>query len=131
MPLVENDNWHWCNGYVATKVRRRSVYLHRLITGLPDLSVDHASRDRLDNRASNLRLATQAQQLQNTFKAGRDLPKGVRFSKRPGRRKPYHARIRYGGREHSLGYYATPEEGGEAYARAARREFGEFARTAP
>jgi hypothetical protein len=49
--------------------------------------------------------------------AGRKLPTGVRF--KPGKRaRPYQALIRIGGRETSLGCYATPEAAGAKYGRA-------------
>lgn len=50
--------------------RFKNIYLHRLILDAPThLHVDHINGDTLDNRRSNLRLATQTQNNQNRRKS--------------------------------------------------------------
>lgn len=41
----------------------KTIYLHRLVMGLPDssLDVDHVNNDTLDNRKSNLKIETHSQ----------------------------------------------------------------------
>lgn len=87
--------WHiGKNGYVKTSYvnnngKKINRYLHQHLMdyyghGLTKNSktIDHINRDKLDNRLSNLRLATQSQQNQNTDKRKRKknakaLPEGI------------------------------------------------------
>jgi hypothetical protein len=71
---VRNIKWHLTpNGYVMghiplSKPKRKDT-LHRFLLRLDvgdGLHVDHIDRDRLNNRRSNLRIVTQAQNNQNT-----------------------------------------------------------------
>lgn len=66
------SNGFSCNSYLHTKIGNKRMPVHRLVCrafhGMPtasDLTVDHIDRDRHNNRASNLRWATRAQQCQN------------------------------------------------------------------
>ncbi|HET9684589.1 MAG TPA: HNH endonuclease, partial [Gemmatimonadaceae bacterium] len=59
--------WRLHGGYVVrTDADGRETRLHRLITGAPeDQYVDHANRNRADNRRENLRVCTPAQNSEN------------------------------------------------------------------
>jgi hypothetical protein len=68
------------NGYVASHMRTdaglRIVYLHQFLTGhfgngKGQDSIDHANRNKLDNRLTNLRVATQSEQNANRGKVAR------------------------------------------------------------
>ena len=81
--LVDPEDFEWLNQYhwdhlssgyarrttSRAKGKKRSVvYMHRQIMGLEkgdERQVDHINQDKLDNRRSNLRIVTQAQNLQN------------------------------------------------------------------
>jgi len=53
-------------GYAVRRTREGTVRLHRLIANTPEgLFTDHKNHDRLDNRASNLRVVTQAENMAN------------------------------------------------------------------
>ena len=89
--------------------------------------VDHINGNGLDNRRSNLRLATVGQ---NNFNVGLRSSntsgyKGVSW--RPEKRKWY-VEIRAYGKRVRLGYFNSAEEGYEAYCEAAKKLHGEFAR---
>ena len=99
------------NGYAVCSIRpwkgvRRhtSLYLHVAVMG--GKGVDHINGNRLDNRKSNLRFATQSENLQNRLVDGkRSLPRGVYKS-----RERFMARARKDGKVHHLGVFDTPEE---------------------
>jgi hypothetical protein len=129
-------------GYIWTPRTGKTRYLvigifgwsfraHRLIwlymTGAwPSLEIDHADGDGLNNRWSNLRQATRAQNVMNSGvrmdnKCGL---RGVCFNKFAGR---FQARIQVDGKGRFLGYFDTKEEAHAAYLAAAVEAYGEFA----
>lgn len=59
--------WHKDkDGYARGTVNGKSTTVHRLLTNCPKgMVADHRNRNRLDNRLSNLRVVTNAQNLQN------------------------------------------------------------------
>lgn len=91
----------------------------------PVALVDHVNGDPYDNRWSNLRGATQSENLRNRSKTRANTSgfKGVSLCKDTGR---YAARIRCNYRTKYLGRYATPEEAHAAYLAAAAEMHGEF-----
>ncbi len=92
----------------------------------PPLEVDHANCDPLDNRIENLRLATRKLNEANKRPYGKlGYPKGVYYDVRRGN---YHARVKTNGRFTYLGAFSTPDAASAAYAVAAKKVFGEFAR---
>lgn len=94
----------------------------------PKQLINHANGHADDDRWSNLREATHMQasatkRLQKTKRA--PLLKGVYWNKQKSR---YQAQIK-AGRHKFLGRFDDPREAHAAYAAAARKYFGEFART--
>jgi hypothetical protein len=89
--------------------------------------VDHINGNGLDNRRSNLRLATHQQNMRNRRRSTLNTSgyKGVHWDKQANK---WHARIEVDDKKRTLGYFDTPEEGYKAYCKAARELFGEFAR---
>lgn len=115
--------------YAMSCVDGKHVYMHRFIAGeSADTEVDHRDGDGLDNRRSNLRPATRCENARNKGLYSNNIAgiKGVNET-RPGW---WRARIRVNGKLLHLGYHRTPEAAQDAYADAADRFFGAFARTA-
>jgi hypothetical protein len=116
--------------YRAIRVFDWPFLAHRLawlyMTGeWPDAEVDHEDLDGLNNRWSNLRQATKAQNGANRVanKRSKTGVKGVSPSNTPG----HLYRISFKGKH--LGYCDDLNAGSAVYESAARAEFGEFVRT--
>lgn len=98
--------------------------MHSLITGFAQ--TDHINGDGLDNRRSNLREATRAENQRNQWKThGTSRYKGVSLN--AGKGKPWHAQLRIGGRTLHLGLFESEADAALAYDATARRLFGRFA----
>lgn len=99
----------------------------------PSGQIDHINMNRSDDRIVNLRLATSQQNSANRrVLANNKLGvKGVGISTlRVTKQQRFRARIRVNGRLIHLGYFSTQELAAQAYSNAAKKYFGEFARSA-
>jgi hypothetical protein len=109
----------------------RAVLMHRFIMGVTEreIEVDHINGNPLDNRRSNLRLATRGQNAKNRRKkvTAKLKYKGIEIDRGNGQ-SPYRARIYVDGKAIRLGSYKTQEEAARAYDNGARKYHGEFAR---
>ena len=133
---VNANSWHQHKGksgiYLATKVTlpsgiQTTRLLQRfLLDAQPGQKVDHHNGNTMDYRRANLRLATSAQNSQNSRKqSGRSsLYKGVCWDKR---REKWVANIKANGKALYLGSFACELEASKAYDNAALVYFGEFA----
>ena len=109
---------------------KRTVFMHREILGLEGgdgKEVDHVNGDGLDNRRSNLRVASRRENLRNrrSFAGSTSRYCGVGWRASRG---VWRARITIEGREMSLGHFASEIEAALSYDEAARRWFGPYAR---
>jgi hypothetical protein len=104
------------------------VHLHRLIANArPGELIDHADRNPLNCRRSNLRRATRQQNVWNkgpSRKQGMCKYKGVFLCRKTGR---FRARIVHNRRQIYLGYFNSEEAAARAYNAKAAELFGEFA----
>lgn len=92
---------------------------------LPDC-LDHIDGDRLNNRIENLRAATSQQNQRNIRSQKNSSSKflGVNWQKTA---KKWRARIKFNGKQKSLGLFTDEIEAAKAYDAAAREHHGEFA----
>lgn len=139
--LVSRHTWHAsisCGNCVCARTnitvatrKRAHISMHRLIGAAmgfdQSLEVDHIDGDRLNNRRSNLRPATNAQNVKNVGprKTNRSGYKGVCWHKKSG---AWAAQINVGGRRRHLGLFANKESAARVYDAWAREAHAEFAR---
>ena len=115
--------------YVITYSNRREIGMSHIILDHPqdrNSLVDHINSNTLDNRKSNLRPCTHAQNIRNgIFPKGISKYKGVYWCKL---HKKWRARIGIDYRRIHLGLFPIEEDAAKAYNEAAIKHFGEFAR---
>lgn len=102
------------------------IVMHRLITNAPKgTDVDHINGDGLDNRRSNLRVCTKAENLRNMHaRYGTSRYKGVYWQKENNK---WRGHIRIDGKLFHLGCFIDESQAAKAYDKAAIEHFGEFA----
>ena len=133
MPAASRAGWVENTGYVRIKILGRSYVAHRLawlwVHGeWPAGPLDHINGNMADNRISNLRIASSSENARNR-KCRADNSTGLKGVRaRPCKTTPFQAVISVDGKSISLGYFASKEEAHAAYADAAQKFFGEFAR---
>lgn len=123
------------NGYpVRYEKRGKSfvvLHMHRDLLQPPEGFIgEHKNRDRLDNRRSNIRVATQENNCWNMPKTTTNFRavtksrfKGVKLNLKSG---TWNARITVSKKTHSLGGYRTEKDAARAYDVAARYYFGDY-----
>jgi hypothetical protein len=122
--------------YLAWDYKGKTYYLHQLVwlyfNGYIPKIIDHINGDTKDNRIENLRECSCAQ---NQYNSPRKLNnksgyKGVVEHKNCSVKK-WQAKIVVNKKVVSLGYYASAEEAGEVYVKAAKAYAGNFAHPNP
>jgi hypothetical protein len=110
--------------YKRTNGRAGTLFMHQLLTGYPQ--TDHHNGNGLDNRRSNLRPTTTAQ---NSYNSRPQIGtssrfKGVTWHKQARR---WQASIKFDGKFRYLGLFVSEEDAAAAYAAAALELQGEYA----
>jgi hypothetical protein len=130
---LKGFNWYFCKGYALRERKlagkRYRIYMHRALVDAPSgMMVDHINHDTLDNRRSNLRLATVNENGRNMRLPSHNSSgfKGVCWDKPRGKWKAY---IHVNDKIVNLGRYEVMGDAVAAYDAAALQLHGEFART--
>lgn len=120
------------DGYVSIEIDHRPYQAHVLAWfyvhgSWPTQTLDHRNGVRADNRMANLREASQTQNNANAKLRSNNTSgaKGVTWDRWSSK---WMAQIAVNGRRKNLGRFDTVEAAQAAYAEAARKLFGEFAR---
>jgi hypothetical protein len=142
LPLIEGRSCHWSTGGSAREVGSVLVSspgesqcaLRRIIMGVADtdINVRHLNGDPLDCRRENLVVRTVQQRTRNMRKARaiKGRPTSSRFKGVYWHRvmKRWYARIRFEGKDRTLGKFTDEIAAAVAYDEAAQKWFGEHAR---
>lgn len=127
----------WCfsktTGYALRALprvhgKKKHEYLHRVICKAPEgYHIDHKNCDRLDNRRSNLRFASKADNQRNKPRQKNNTSgfKGVSWHSH---NKMWVAKLHINRKRVHLGYFKDPAEASKAYEVGAQKHFGQFAR---
>lgn len=122
------------SGHVYIETGGRSYHAARLAwlltTGeYPKAFIDHKDTNPSNNKLTNLREASRAQNNRNVGITKRNTS-GLKGASWYGPLAKWAAKIRVDGRLLHLGYFSTADEAHSVYVDAARKHFGEFARAA-
>ncbi len=123
--------WKDKNGHLNVRVGRASYRLHRIIWLMvhgtcPD-EIDHKNGDPSDNSLENLRGANRVQNIRNgsRHRDGSSRFKGVSLRSDTGK---WQVRLKANGKIITVGCFSSETDAAEAYDKAAKKHFGDFAR---
>lgn len=127
--LKQYPRWYISRKRSKTYIQNnKGEYLHRLIMNAPKgMVVDHINGDTLDNRRSNLRLCTHAQNISHRTKLNKNNTSGyagVYWSKQTNK---WVVRVRCQYEYIRLGHFLSKKDAAWVYNQAASQLFGEFA----
>jgi len=116
-----NDRW-----YKRIGIKNKYYYVHRLVwlceTGsFPIGIIDHKNRDKTDNRFSNLRVVSFAENAQNIVNPHGKSKSGLRGVDYDERYKKYRVRIIVDGRTILIGFFDDSESARLAYLSAKKK----------
>jgi hypothetical protein len=126
--VVMKHKWHYNKSSTNYGLAKSNgIRMHRFIVGAPKGTViDHINNNPLDNRRSNLRVTTQANNQKNMSKH-RDNKSGYKGVSWHSKTKKWQAHIRVEGKNIYLGLFADKKQAAKAYNIKALEHFGEYA----
>jgi len=123
----QDGNHFYAYAYISIGNKKKKIFIHRYIMNAPKgLVVDHIDGNGLNNRKSNLRICTKAQNVQNCRPRSNcsSKYKGVFWNKA---NKKWSATIHKGDMRMYLGGFKKEIDAARAYDQTAAEFFGEFA----
>lgn len=118
------------NGYRLIKIKGRVYLAHRILWAInygewPSKELDHINGDKLDNRISNLRMVTRAQNNWNVKKKKNNTSgyKGIFLHKKSGK---WYSTIRHSGKRYHLGYFSNIEDAIKERKNAEHKYHGQY-----
>lgn len=119
------SKYSWCiskTGYPVANINGKVTKMHRYLFGMtnPQIVADHINHNPLDNRKTNLRICTMAENSRN--KGGGYAIHGIRKTKHG----KYSVRIMFQRKEYHIGNFPTYEEAVRARYEAEDKYHGEF-----
>jgi hypothetical protein len=122
----------WYYRLDGNRRRLTTLSIHRLIMDAPKgMDIDHINGNPLDNRKSNLRICTRAENQSNRGPQKNNTSgyKGVSYKKpsKSWKAQKWRAQINCRGESICIGYFDTPEEAARAYDTKAKELHGEYA----
>jgi hypothetical protein len=111
--------------YARARIDGKWKFMHRLIMNpAASMDIDHINGNGLDNRRSNLRICTHANNSRNQRKSSKHKYKGIYFDKH---RNTWRAQIVVNGLHIKTTRYKTDKEAALAYNALALKHFGDYA----
>lgn len=124
------ERYSWCiskTGYAVANIGGKVTKMHRYLLSVsaPQLVVDHINGNPLDNRRSNLRICSAAENGRNLKRKATNTSgyAGIRVTKN----NRYNVRITYNGEERHIGNFINLDDAVKARKQAELKYFGAFA----
>lgn len=115
---IKPYSWYASRGYIQTLSGKTHISMHRFVLNASKI-VDHINHNKSDNRKSNLRECTPAQNSMN-----RNGVAGITFDKLSNK---WNAYIGINYKRINLGYFKVKQDAIEARKKAEKKYFGKFA----
>ena len=133
------DKWNWYASIQGNTVYASRSFMHNgsrvylsmhraIMKTKENLHVDHKDGNGLNNRKSNLRLASRSQNMRN-MKIRKDNASGSKGVSCHKQREKWAAYINVNGKRKNLGLHETVEKASAAYKAASLKFHGDFGRT--
>lgn len=123
--------WYAINGrndvfYAVTNINGLQIEMHKFILESESL-IDHINYNGLDNRKSNLRIATQSQNSIHRRKINSKTSSRYKGVSWHSSKNKWRVQIMKEGNQLHVGYFLNEEDAARAYDKSAYKLFGEFA----
>jgi len=130
LPLLEDFEWYVGNrNYLVRTDATGALFAHRIIMSPRDKEiVDHIDGNGLNNKRSNLRICTHAENMRNRKIASHN-KSGYKGVYKDNKKNRWRAEICFNKKRYRLGSFGSAISAALAYDKAAISLHGEFART--